>query len=207
MRADLAIPVGRELQNVLADAKHGRQRLLGLARVLIERLPRRRNGLRRGLRSGRFDRRNLRILVLRLLRDVLGDDPIGIVDLLRLILWKLGFLGLGLLLGKRLLLLHRFAIRSRRKVGVRRLRRGHLDGELRAGRAEAVVAVIGPQVRQRERGAAQMERKRRHRCQNPKRPGWSGLVRHRGPLRLSGACRRRPRSTFQRNQLHPRIAA
>ena len=154
---------------------HRRQGLLGLARVLVECLPRRRNRLRRSLGSRRLDGRDLRILVLRLLRDVFGDDPIGIVDLLRLVLWKLGFLGLGLLLGKRLLLLHRFAVRSRRKVGLGRLGRGHLDGELRAGSAQTIVAVIGLQMGERERGAAQMERERRDRRQNPELPGWSGF--------------------------------
>src|SRR6202012_6283979 len=98
--ADLAAPIGGELQLVLADAGIGRFWLLGIGRLFLERLPCGcflRGGLLRRLGLHRGD---LRVVLHRLLRVVLGDDAIGIFGLVHLVLRKIALLHFRLLLGE-----------------------------------------------------------------------------------------------------------
>ena len=73
--------------------------------------------------------------------------PVGIVGLGRHVLWQLGLLELGLLLGQRRRSDGGVGVRTRRQVGGFQMRRGHFQADLDRGSAERVVGFIGAQMR------------------------------------------------------------
>ena len=106
-------------------------------------------------------RGDLRIVLLGLLRLVLGHDTIGILGLGRRVLWQVGFLHLGLLLGKLRRGDRGIGVGSRRQILVGDLWRGHLERDLDDRSRQGLrryPSVL--QMRDRQRHAAEVQRKR-----------------------------------------------
>ena len=123
--------------------------------------------------SGRglgLHRGDLLLFLLRLLGVVGGDDAIRFFGLGRHLLGKIGVLDHRLLLGQRGRGDGSVGIRARRQVGGLDPRRHHLKADLDRRRAKRVVGIVGLQMRDRERRAADMERERGNACENPEPP-------------------------------------
>ena len=107
---------------------------------------------------------------------VLRHHPVGLFGLGRLVLRQLGFLDLGLLLGKLWRCRGGIGIRTGRQVGHFTPHRGQFESDFDRGCAERIVGLFGLQMRDRQRRAADVKRKRDHRGKNPEPPGWLLLV-------------------------------
>jgi len=79
--------------------------------------------------------------------------------------------------------------------------RRHFNGEGSVRGAQTIAAVVGSQMRDRQRHAAEVQRKRYHRGENPTAPrGFLFEFRHRCPpsrLCRFGGLRRRRRNSLQ----------
>ena len=110
----------------------------------------------------RLHRRDLRIVFLRLLRLVLRHDPVGIFGLVRLSFGSSVSLTSAFCSASCGDAMRRVGVRSRRQLIVRDLWRSHLEGDLDAVGAEPLVALVAPQMGDRQRCAAEVQRQRSH---------------------------------------------
>ncbi len=154
------------------------------------------------------------IVFLRLAGIVRRHRPIRIFGFGRHILRQLRLFQLGLLFGERGRGDGSFGVRPRRQIGSLKMRRHHLQTDLDRRCTEGVVEIVGPQMRNRQRGTAEVKRKRGYACENPQPPRrFFSLSRSdiaiRQPLKVLDFWREGAvlRNAFQRDQLDLRIAA